>query len=209
MARANRRLSAEEHERIAAAIRRAEGATSGEIFVVVAQASGDYRLQPILWAALAALLGGFVSAAISPDVAAGSHVLGQALVFLVIAAVGSLPALRLYFVPLAVRRARAEARAREQFLAHNLHATEARTGALVFVSLAEHHAEIIADAGIASRVPEDFWATIVDTLTSEIAAGRLADGLVQAVEACGAALAQHFPRHPGDENELPDRVVEI
>lgn len=209
MANPAQHLTADEHARIAAAIRRAESTTSGEIFVVVAKASGDYRLLPVLWAGFATLLGGFVSAAISPEIAAGSHAIGQALVFLSLAAIGSIPALRLYFVPLAVRRARAEARAREQFLAHNLHATEARTGVLIFVSLAEHHAELIADAGIASRVPEDFWAEIVDRLTGEIAAGRLADGLVQAVEACGTALAEHFPRHSGDENELPDRVVEI
>ncbi len=203
------RLSAEEHERIAAAIRRAEARTSGEIFVVVAQASGDYRMQPILWAALAALLGGFVAAAVRPGIAAGSLALGQALVFVIVAAAGMIPALRLYFVPLAVRRARAEARAREQFLAHNLHATEARTGVLIFVSLAERHAEIIADSGIHGRVPANFWAEIVDRLTGEIAEGRLAEGLLAAVNACGAALAEHFPRHPGDENELPDRVVEI
>jgi putative membrane protein len=58
-------------------------------------------------------------------------------------------------------------------------------------------------------VPANFWAEIVDQLTGEIAAGRLAPGLLGAVEACGDALAEHFPRHPGDENELPDRVVEI
>jgi putative membrane protein len=198
-----------EHERIAAAIRRAESRTSGEIFVVVARRSGDYRLAPILWAALAALFGGFVAAAIRPEVAAGSHALGQGLVFAALAALASVPALRIHLVPLAVRRARAEARAREQFLAHNLHATEARTGVLIFVSLAEHHAQIVADAGIHARVPEGFWVEIVERLTAEIAAGRLADGLVQAVEACGTALAQEFPRHGGDENELPDRVVEI
>ena len=202
-------LSPEEHARLAGAIRRAEARTSGEIFVAVAQASGDYRLLPILWAGLATLLGGFVTALIRPEAAAGSHALGQALVFVLIAAAGSVPALRLYFVPLAVRRARAEARAREQFLAHNLHATAGRTGVLIFVSLAEHHAEIIADAGIHAHVPDGFWAAIVDKLTAEIAAGRLAAGLERAVEACGAALADHFPRQGGDENELPDKVVEI
>jgi putative membrane protein len=57
--------------------------------------------------------------------------------------------------------------------------------------------------------PENFWAEIVDRLTAEIGAGRLAAGLIGAVEACGAALAQNFPPRPADQNELPDRVVEI
>ena len=202
-------LSSEEHERIAAAIRAAEARTSGEVFVVVARESGDYRLAPILWAAFAALLGGFVAATIRPEAAAGSHALGQAVVFLAVAAAASLSPLRTYFVPRAVRRARAEARAREQFLAHNLHRTAARTGVLIFVSLAEHHAEIIADAGIHSRVPENFWVKIVDRLTAEISAGRLAEGLAAAVGACGAALAEHFPPAAIDRNELADRVVEL
>jgi putative membrane protein len=80
---------------------------------------------------------------------------------------------------------------------------------LIYISLVEHHAEIVADAGINERVPPGFWQAIIDGLTAEIAAGRLAAGLVQAVGACGDALREHFPRHPGDQNELPDRVVEI
>jgi putative membrane protein len=203
------RLSPEDRGRVAAAIRRAEERTSGEIFVVVAAQSGDYRMLPILWGALAALLGGFVAAALNPDMAAGSLALGQGFVFLLLAAAALVPPWRVHFVPRAARHARAAARAREQFLAQNLHATQSRTGVLIYVSLAEHHVEIIADTAIDQKVPKDFWQGIVDLLTAEIAAGRLAHGLVLAVEACGAALAEHFPRRPDDRNELPDRLVEI
>jgi putative membrane protein len=112
-------------------------------------------------------------------------------------------------VPRSVQIACAENHAREQFLAHNLHATASRTGVLIFVSLAERHAEIIADTVIDGRVPDNFWQAIIDRLTAEIRAGRLADGLVLAVEACGAALAEHFPRRQDDRNELPDKVLEI
>jgi putative membrane protein len=217
-------LSPAEHEAIAQAVRLAEARTSGEIFVVVAAQSGGYRVLPILWAALATLIAGWLAmlwstlanwwsgwnaASIAPDTPAWSLAVVQALAFVVLAALASIPALRIYFVPRAMRRARAAARAREQFLAHNLHATQDRTGVLLFISLAEHHAEIVADAGINSRVPENFWADIVDRLTAEIAAGRLTAGLVAAIEACGAALAQNFPPKPADENELPDRLVEI
>ena len=119
----SRPLSAEEHRRLAAAIRSAEAKTSGEIFVVVASQSGDYRLPPFLWAASAALLGGFVAAAITPEIAAGSLAIGQALVFAFLAAVASVPAWRIHLVPSAARTARCAARAREQFLAQNLHVT--------------------------------------------------------------------------------------
>ncbi len=203
------RLSPEDRGRVAAAIRRAEERTSGEIFCVVAAQSGDYRMLPILWGALAALLGGFVAAAVNPGMAAGSLTLGQGFVFLLLAAAALVPPWRVHFVPRAARHARAAARAREQFLAQNLHATQSRTGVLIYVSLAEHHVEIVADTAIDQKVPENFWQGIVDLLTGEIAAGRLAHGLVLAVEACGAALAEHFPRRPDDRNELPDRLVEI
>jgi len=209
MKNAAARLRPEEHVEIAAAITAAERETSGEIFVVVAAESADYRMLALLWSALAALAGGFVSAAITPQIAAGSLAIGQAAVFALLAAASLVPTLRLYFVPRAVRTARASARAREQFLAHNLQATAARTGVLIYVSLAEHHAEIVADSGINDRAPPGFWQDIIDRLTTEIAAGRLANGLTGAVAACGTALRDHFPRHPGDENELPDRVVEI
>lgn len=204
-----RAIAAEDRERVAAAVRAAEAKTSGEIFVVVARQSDSYRSLPLLWAALAALLGGFLAAALDPTMAAGSLALGQGVVFVLIALAAFAPGWRIRFVPPMVRRARAAARAREQFLAQNLHATETRTGVLLFVSLAEHHAEIIADTAIASRVPDDFWQGIVDMMTAEIAAGRLATGLVMAVEACGTALAEHFPRQPDDRNELPDKLVEI
>ena len=203
------RLGPEDRGRVAAAIRRAEERTSGEIFCVVAAQSGDYRMLPILWGALFALLGGFVAAALNPDMAAGSLVLGQGFVFLLLAAATLVPAWRVHFVPRAVRHARAAARAREQFLAQNLHATQSRTGVLIYVSLAEHHAEIVADTAIDSKVAENFWQGIVDKLTAEIGAGRLAHGLALAVDSCGAALAQNFPRRPDDKNELPNRLVEI
>lgn len=209
MKSATPRLSREEHARIAAAIQAAEAETSGEIFVVVAAESADYRMLAVLWSALAALAGGLVSAAITPRISAGSLAIGQAIIFALLASASFVPSLRLYLVPRAVRTARAGTKAREQFLAHNLHATAARTGVLIYVSLAEHHAEIVADSGINDRVPPGFWQEIIDRLTAEIAAGRLAQGLIAAVGACGTALREHFPRHPGDENELPDRVVEI
>jgi putative membrane protein len=203
------RLTPDEHARVAEAIRRAEAKTSGEIFVVVARASDDYRLLPVLWAATLALIGGFLVALINPGMSAGSLALGQGLAFLALAVAASAPSLRLHLVPAAVRDERARSKAREQFLAQNLHATQSRTGVLIFVSLAEHHAEIVADTLIDAKVPEDFWQQIVDALTAEIAAGRLAEGLAAAVEACGTALAEHFPRRDDDRNELPDRLVEV
>lgn len=202
-------LAEGDHRRVAEAIRRAEMLTSGEIFVVVARESGDYRILPLVWAGLTALAAGFVTAALFPEMSAASLALGQLIVLIALAALLWIPTLRVRLVPAGLQQAAARRRAMEQFLAHNLHVTATRTGVLIYVSLAERHASVIADAAIHSRVPDGFWDGIIRSLTVEIAAGRLADGLVHAVEACGGALADNFPREPGDRNELPDKVVEV
>ncbi|MFN5903786.1 MAG: TPM domain-containing protein, partial [Novosphingobium sp.] len=87
--------------------------------------------------------------------------------------------------------------------------THGRTGILIYVSLREHHAEILADAAIASKVDAAVWGDAMAALLSGIRAGDLASGLTGAVERVGAVLAEHFPRAADDQNELPDRVIEV
>jgi putative membrane protein len=73
--------------------------------------------------------------------------------------------------------------------------------------LTEHYAEILADAGIADRVHGDLWRGIIRELTGAIKEGRIADGLMAAVQRSGAILAEHAPSRPGDEDELPNKVI--
>ena len=192
--------------RIRQAVAAAEAKTAGEIFTVVAEESDDYRFIPILWATLLALIVPLplIFFTLLP---ASLIFLIQLGVFVVLALVFSHPAVRPAVVPAAVKHGAAEALAVRQFLAHGLHTTEARTGVLIFVSLAERHAEIIADAGISAKVDEAVWRAAMDKLLTEVRAGRLADGLVAAIESTGAVLARHFPPRAGDQNELPNDLV--
>ena len=192
--------------RIRDAIAAAEAKTAGEIFVVVARASDEYHLVPLLWATLAALFVPLplVFLTLLP---AMQIYLAQLAVFALLAVLLSLPPLHLAVVPHRLKGARAHARAVEQFLAQGLHTTEARTGVLIFVSLAERYAEIIADTGIAAKVEQGVWDETIAKLIDETGAGRLADGLVQAVERAGAVLADHFPPRAGDVNELPNDLI--
>ena len=120
------------------------------------------------------------------------------------------------YLPLPPERARKRNFRSERFL-EGLHTFTFRhsgailgvAGVLVFVSVAEHVAVVIADKGIHDRVDPAVWADIVRDLTAHLADGRLADGLTAAIAACGRVLAEHFPPAPNDENELPDRLVEI
>ena len=110
-------------------------------------------------------------------------------------------------VPERIKAARATRRAREQFLLRGLHRTKDRAGVLLFVSVAEHRVDLIADEGINALVPPGTWDAIVAAFIAAVRRRRVADGFVAAIEAVTAVLATHFPRAPDDTNELPDRLV--
>ena len=133
----------------------------------------------------------------------------QLAAFIVSAAVFSLPAIRFRVVPNQAMRERAHVEAMRQFLAQGMHLTEHRTGVLVFVSVAEHYAEIVADSGINAKVAPAVWQDAVNAAVAAIREGRIGDGLVAAVERCGAVLAEHFPPGAINRDEVPNKVVEM
>jgi putative membrane protein len=195
-------------KRIADAITAAERQTSGEIVAVVTKESSSYLYAPFMWAAVIALLVPWPLIHFTwwPS----TWVYGaQLAAFFVLLAVLLPRPVRYWLVPRWIKRARARRRALEQFLVQNMHTTVGRTGVLIFVSVAEHHAEILADAGIEQRVPKATWQAIVDQLTHEIGAGRAIDGFVAAVESVGAHLATNFPPGTANANELPDHLIVI
>ena len=201
-------VSAQDRERIAAAIRAAEARTAGEIVVVLARESDDYRFVPLLWAALAGLAIPLPLIWFTRLPALHIQLIALA-AFVALALVLSVPAIRLAVVPGALKRRTAHKAAVEQFLARNLHVTAGRTGVLIFTSLAEHYVEIIADQAIASKVGQEVWDNAVKALTAEAKAGRVADGILKAVGLVAEILAAHFPPQPADLNELPNHLVEI
>jgi putative membrane protein len=199
-------VSETDRERVRTAIAAAEAGTSGEIYAVVARQSDDYAVIPIVWATLAALVAP-APLLLMTNLAASVIYAVQLGVFVVLAVVLSIPAIKPLVIPEVVRRRRTRAMAVEMFLAHGLHTTEARTGVLIFVSLAERRAEIVADSGIAVRVEQATWDHAMAQLIAEIRAGRLGDGLVAAIGATGEELARHFPPHPRNRDELPNELV--
>jgi putative membrane protein len=199
-------ISKEDRARVRRAVADAEKKTSGEIFLAVAEASDDYRFIPIVWASVAALIVPLPLIYLTGLPASLIYAL-QLAGFVGLALVLSHPAIKPKIVPAGVKHARAKALAVQQFLAHGLHTTEARTGVLIFISIAERHAEIVADAGISAKVDQAIWQGAIDKLVDAVRDGRLADGLIAAIETTGAVLAKHFPPRQGDRNELPNDLV--
>jgi putative membrane protein len=201
-----RPFSPEERATIAGAINRAEKRTSGEIVVVVTNASGGYFAAGVMWSALAALLVPWPLIYLTKWPV--EHIyLAQLGVFAIGAVLTQWETLRFALVPRVVKRARAHRKAVEQFLAQNLHTTRRRTGVLIFVSFAEHYAEVIADEGIYQKVLPVAWEGVVDTLTRHLGRGSRTEGFLGAINSCGAILAEHFPPGLHDANELPNHLI--
>ncbi len=85
--------------------------------------------------------------------------------------------------------------------------TEANNGVLIYLLLAEHQIEIVADRGIARHAPPGHWESMVDSMRQEFRAGRFEPGVMQAIGAVEALMLQHYPRAEGqaNPNELPDK----
>lgn len=207
-------ITKEEHSQIAQAISEAEAETSGEIYCVLAQRSDSY-FYPAAFMVLIALLGVSLCVALALEVGwltirvpvfVATQILATASILLLIAI---FPQFRLLLVPRRLQFMRAHENASRQFLARNVHITAERTGVLIFVSLAERYAEVLADSGISSKVEQDEWDGVVHELIEHARKDEIADGFIKAVEMVGALLATHFPPKAVNPNELDDHLVEI
>jgi putative membrane protein len=203
-------ISDADKTRIADAIRTAEAKTSGEIFCVLAQNAGNYRLVPVAWGAALALIVPLPLVMLTEWEAVTIYVI-QLIAFTLTAIALSRPALRFLVVPRRMKRERAHSAAMRQFLAQGMHKTEGRTGVLIFAAVAERYVEVIADGGINAKVTQEVWDQAVAALIAGIKDGRAGDGFVAAIGQCGAVLAEHFPAAPGTVNpdEIQDKLVEI
>ena len=188
------------------AIGEAERNTSGEIVAVIARASGGYHYVPYLWGALAALIVPWPLIYWTWMPVQEIYLI-QLAVFALLALVLHYEPLRLALVPRTVMRQRAHARAMQQFVAQDIYTTPGHTGVLLFVSVAERYAEIVADAGIHAKVPDTEWKDIIAKLTAKIGNGNAGEGLVQAIQRIGEHLAAHFPPSASKQNLLPNHLV--
>jgi putative membrane protein len=194
--------------RISDAIKIVESQTAAEIFCVITRHSSEYKLIPLAWAASVSLLTPLPLIYIT-NLSAEIIYCIQLLVFLLAAVVLSNSRIRFHIVPTRAKHDRSHAEAARQFVVQGMSKTEHRTGVLIFVSVAERYAEIVADAGIDGKVTPVVWSNAIESLVSAIKIGRPADGFVTAIEQCGAVLIDKYPLGTLKRNELPDKIFEI
>ncbi|GLV20329.1 hypothetical protein TomMM35A_01920 [Sphingobium sp. TomMM35A] len=221
-------LSQADHELVSAAVQEAETHTSGEIVTIVARRSDSYHDVGLSWAAAAVFLALALMAAFPAHLRAflssllldWDHELADwklllgltailILKFLVVRYLLAIMPLRMLMTPRATKARRVRRRAILLFRTAAEARTHGRTGVLIYLSLDEHRAEIVADRAINEKVAPEAWGDAMTALIEAIRLGKPGEGLAQAVAQVGAVLATHFPREQGDINELPDRLIEL
>ena len=221
-------LSDTDHDRISAAVRAAEAQTDGEIVTVIAPRSDAYNDVGLhyamagmlsLLALIAAFPGWFTDQAVAlyggwqhdlPAWRLMTLLLGaQILVFLVIRYALAWMPLRLALTPSATKARRVRRQAVTLFRAAAEGRTHASTAILLYLSLAEHRAEIVADSAINSAVAPERWGDAMAALIHAVSQERTADGMVDAISMLGAILAEQRPRGSINPNELPDQLIEL
>ena len=221
-------LSEADHDRISAAVAAAEGHSAGEIVTILTDRSDGYWDLALAWAAVVAatallvlsLAPAFWLGLIDRAIGAWGSAWTPGEIFAVALGVATLKflgmllvqlwqPLKFLLVPPPVKARRVLARALTCFKVGAERRTHGRTGILIYLSMRERRAEIVADAAITGKVAPDVWGEAMAAMLPEIRAGRIADGMVAAIERVGAVLAEHFPRAEDDTNELPDRLIEV
>lgn len=204
-------ITEQEKQAISAAIEGVENKTSGELVAIIAESSDDYLYIPLLWASLIALSLPGAWFLLNYGWSEFSQRLYeiQVLVFSLLALLFQWSPIKRWLIPGAIKRDRAAKLARQEFLTLRLHSTQNRAAILIFVSVAEHYVEILADQGIDEKVPQGTWDEIVQEFIHHVKQKRFAQGYQTAINRCGSILIQHFPQGEGEENKLPNHLIEL
>lgn len=221
-------LSAQDHLRISNAVAQAELLSSGEIVTILAERSDGYTDIQLAWSAAASLLA-LCALVIAPDFYLGlydrlfadwGHEWTSRAIISLTAVIAALKfggaflvqfwqPLKFWLIPPQVKTARVHDRAIRAFRIGAERRTAGRTGVLIYLSMREHRAEIVADEAIAAMVPPEVWGDAMAAMLAHMGDDRIAEGICAAVERVGTIIAPHFPRSDDDANEIPDRLIEV
>jgi len=222
------KLSEADHDMVSKAIAAAEAKSNGEIVAVATPLSDSYHDVALHWA-LVPLFAVLAWAAWRPTALEwwcnfllggweAEPPLGQLLTLLMIFAALKFTVallilkwmpLRLKLTPAPTKHRRVRRRAVTVFRAAAERRTIGRTGVLIYLSMGERRAEIVADEAILKVTDDSTWGEAMASLLEHVREGRPGDGIVAAIEQVGAVLAEHFPRSEDDTNEIPDKLIEL
>jgi len=196
-----------DRDKVSQAVLEAEKHTTGEIVPMIVAQSDDYSGARWRLAVAGALLSGFLAYFFL-----GNHdpvwILYTQIPGLYIGyALGNVDAILRPFMLDEKIDEEVNQRALQAFYKHRLHHTKDRTAILIMVSLLERRVEILADAGINSKVPKDTWQGIVNDMIASIKTNDLSEGICIAVRECGEILAKDFPGQHDNPDEVSNKLI--
>ncbi len=222
MQQASKQFNDAQRQAVEQAVIEAERKTSAEIVPVVASASGMYdRAEDVigLWVGILSLIAAWW---VLPGVPTESGSWGgmpewQKLLVMIVATVvgfviGAAVAshvgwLRLLFTPRQQMRDEVAARARAVFFDSRVHHTSGHTGLLVYVSLYERMAAVLADENVLNKLGQPALDALCAALISNLRDLSPADAICQTIRVVGDKLEPVLPRAEDDVNERPDSLV--
>jgi len=198
----------QEKQKIAATIKNIETRTSGEVAVMVVDASDTYPEASLL---AGTILGGLLSLVLT-DLFFNASLWFFLPLFLVLAIVTCyfckfFPIVKSIFLPAGRREQQVEARAVQAFYEKELYKTRDQTGVLFFISLFEHKVWVLADKGIYEKISQPVLQEYAHTIAAGIKSDSICAHLCQAITNVGIILAEHFPIKEDDTNELANEVI--
>ncbi|QBE62699.1 TPM domain-containing protein [Pseudoduganella lutea] len=98
-------------------------------------------------------------------------------------------------------------RARALFAQYGVWDTEENCGVLIYVNLADHAVDIVADRNVGRRIADTEWQAVCGTMTAAYKRGEFAEGTVAALNQLADLLQRHFPSDGSRPNQLPDEAV--
>lgn len=222
-------LSEADHKLVTTAVGEAERSTDGEIVTIVTDLSDKYHDAGLQWAMgvtflflsslaifpafyqsiIIGLFGGWEQDFTTAGEQMAVLFVASVALFLVMRYVFAWMPLRLFVTPKSTKQRRVRRRAIDFFKVGAERRTMGLTGILIYVSLKEHRAEIVADEAIAEKVSPEVWGEAMVALIDEVREGRPGEGMAAAVRLVGVVLEEHFPKTDNNPNELPDRLIEI
>ena len=221
------KLSTDDHARVSAAIAAAEEKSDGEIVAISADQSDAYHDVGLHWAVLAMVAVLAFFAAMPQQLIAWHDRLNgwsvepglrelltlllffALLKFLVVLFLLKWRPLRMLLTPGSTKTRRVRRRAVMLFKTGAERRTIGRTGILIYLSMAERRAEIVADEAITKVTTPETWGEAMAALIADVKEGRPGDGIVAAIGIVGDVLSEHFPKTGEDTNEIPDKLIEL
>lgn len=177
---------------IEAAFDAAQRRTRAPIVCVLAHASANYEFSPLLASGVLGLLTPWPLLMFT-QLSAQRIFLAQIVVCFAASAILMLSPLRFRLTPRSVRRANAHRAALAQFQLRELDHIAGRSGVLVYVSLAERYARVVAAESAAQAVTQSQWQAFVDALVADMRERGPAEALASAASRCADTLAPAFP----------------